>query len=449
MLSFKNMFSTGNARSAMLRRNILFSMLIKVMSVLCSLIVVPLTLNYLLPLEYGVWLTLSSVLIWFSFFDVGLGNGLRNYLTQAISKGDYQQGNRYLSTTFCLLCILCFIFFAIFGSLSYFLDLSELFKITMEGGEDALRVVVLVAVLFTLMNFVVKNVGVVFMSLQKYAYNDLLVFLGHAVALAVIWILTKCTDGSLLYVTIAFTASPVLVFILAGVFLFIKYPQLKISPRKVDFSLTRLLMGKGLSFFVIQVTSCLVIFGSSNLFITHYCGPETVTEYNIAYKLFNVITLGFTILISPLWSAYTDAYVKSDYAWIRKMFNRSLVWWCLTLMGAGFLLIASPVIYAIWIKDAVTVPFVLSAAVCIYLCLFNFNNCVTYLLNGLNIVRVQLITSVLVTLLYFVLVYIFAPRYGVIGISLSMSVCYFIQGAIHLYQCRLIITQHARGIWLR
>jgi len=448
MANWRSLFFIKNGRNAMLYKNILYSMLIKVLSVLCSLIVVPLTLGYLNAEEYGVWLTLSSVLIWFSFFDVGLGNGLRNYLTQSISKGDYDAASRYLSTTFVLLCIMCCILFLIIMSLFLFVDLNYLFNVT-TVDKESLRFVFIVAVTFALVTFVVKNVGVVYMAMQKYACNDFLIFLGHLFSLIIIAILTKFTDGSLLYVTLAFTASPVLIFLLAGSYLFISHPELRLSVTKTDFSLTRQLIGKGVSFFLIQITSCLVIYGSSNLFIAHYCGPAAVTEYNIAYKYFNVLSLGFTIMISPLWSAYTDAQVKGDYAWIRTTFYRSLKMWFLSLLAAVLMLLLSSWVYYIWIRNAVDVSFAVSASVCLYLCLFNFNNSVTYLLNGLNTIRVQLITSLGVTLLYLVLVQYMAPQLGIVGVSLAMSICYLIQGTIHMYQSWLIINNKAQGIWLR
>jgi O-antigen/teichoic acid export membrane protein len=58
--------------------NIASSFVIKGASILLSLLLVPLTLDYLNPYEYGIWLTLSSVLMWINYFDIGLGNGLRN-----------------------------------------------------------------------------------------------------------------------------------------------------------------------------------------------------------------------------------------------------------------------------------------------------------------------------------------------------------------------------------
>ena len=46
----------------------------------------PITLNCLTQYEYGIWLTINSVLVWIDSFDIGLGNGLRNQLTKSIAE---------------------------------------------------------------------------------------------------------------------------------------------------------------------------------------------------------------------------------------------------------------------------------------------------------------------------------------------------------------------------
>ena len=60
------------------------------------------------------------------------------------------------------------------------------------------------------------------------------------------------------------------------------------------FASAKKIIGKGLGFFIIQITSCLVIFGSANILISHYCGPEQVTIYNISYKLFNILICNYS-----------------------------------------------------------------------------------------------------------------------------------------------------------
>ncbi len=433
-------------RNTMLRNNILLSSMLKAIGLCCSLIIVPITLNYLNNEEYGIWLTITSILYWFAFFDIGLGNGLRNYLTQSISNNDYALGKSYLSTAlFILFIIACIIGIISIISLSI-LNLNKVFN-TYVVSDLELRNVIIVAISFTLANFVVKNIGYVFIALQKFAINDLLIVSGNVIALIIIYILTKTTTGSLMYVVMAFTITPVVIFIIASIPIFIKYPQLKPSFKKIDKNLAKQITGKGLGFFFIQITSCLVIYGSSNIFITQFCGPSSVTVYGIAYKYFNLIAIAYTIVISPMWNAYTDAYVKNDMVWIRKTFNRALKAWLLTIVGGLIMLVVCNILYKLWVGNSVIVPLSVSACVLAYITFFNFNNCVTYLLNGLNKIRVQIYTSVITTILYLFVVTIIGKKTGIEGVATCMALSYAIMGVIHLYQCKLLINQRATGIW--
>jgi len=75
VLSVKNFFSKGHERTVLAKKNIIASLLVKGGSILVGLALVPLTIHYVNATQYGIWLTLSSLIGWFSFFDVGLGNG--------------------------------------------------------------------------------------------------------------------------------------------------------------------------------------------------------------------------------------------------------------------------------------------------------------------------------------------------------------------------------------
>lgn len=46
-------------------------------------------------------------------------------------------------------------------------------------------------------------------------------------------------------------------------------------------------------------------------------GPDQVTIYNLSYKYFSVLIMAFSIVISPLWSAITEAYVRKDFKWFK------------------------------------------------------------------------------------------------------------------------------------
>ena len=73
-------------------------------------------MDYLSPEIYGIWLTVSSVIVWLNFFDVGFTLGLKNKLAEALADGDYVRGKKLVSTTYGMM-------FAIFVPLTIILEL--------------------------------------------------------------------------------------------------------------------------------------------------------------------------------------------------------------------------------------------------------------------------------------------------------------------------------------
>ena len=90
----------GHTRSSVLKKNIIASIVTKGISIATSFLMVPLTLNYVNKELYGIWLTLSSIILWLNFFDIGFTLGLKNKLAEALAIKDYTQGKKLVSTTY-------------------------------------------------------------------------------------------------------------------------------------------------------------------------------------------------------------------------------------------------------------------------------------------------------------------------------------------------------------
>lgn len=99
--------SGKDPRSALLLKNVLASLAVKGWSVVVQLLLVPLTLACLGVYENGVWLTISSVLLWIDNLDVGLGNGLRNKLAVCLAENNIEKARQMVSSTIAMLtCII-------------------------------------------------------------------------------------------------------------------------------------------------------------------------------------------------------------------------------------------------------------------------------------------------------------------------------------------------------
>ena len=111
----------GNERTQNIKKNIVGSIIIKGASIIIQLLLVPLTLGYLNSELYGIWLTLSSIMLWLSFFDVGFTLGLKNRLAEAIALGNYDKGKSLVSTTYFMMIIIFFPLGFILGAFVPFL----------------------------------------------------------------------------------------------------------------------------------------------------------------------------------------------------------------------------------------------------------------------------------------------------------------------------------------
>lgn len=439
-------FVKEGERSSLIKKNIMVSFIMKGIGLLTSFLIVPITLKYLDVETYGVWLTLSSILFWFTFFDIGLGNGMRNYLAAAISVKNNKLAKEYVSTTFILLTIISVLLGCIIAIFLPLLDLQKLFN-TSSTSEQELFLSFAIALIMTLLLFLVRNIGTIFMSMQLSAVGDVIVVTGNVISLIAIYFLSYWTDRNLINVVVAFTTPTVLTYLITAFYLFTKYKYLCPSFKSINWNLSKNIAGKGLGFFFIQITSCLVIYGASNIFITHFCGPTEVTNYGIAYKFFNILAVVYIIYITPFWNAYTDAYVKGNYTWINTSFQKTIKFWLVSVFIGIIMIIIAPYFYSIWVGKSVNISWTLSLMVFLYISMYNLNNCMTFLLNGLNKIRVQIFTSIIITAFYLFIVNILGLRYKVYGVIGSITLCYLIMAIIHYYQCRLLIKGKAKGIW--
>jgi O-antigen/teichoic acid export membrane protein len=135
--------------------------------------------------------------------------------------------------------------------------------------------------------------------------------------------------------------------------------------------------------------------------------------------------------------------------WIKRTFMKSLKVWIATTLIGVIMLLLSPWFYNIWIGDALTIPFGVSFSVFAYFCFLNLNSCASYLLNGLNIIYIQLISSIFVTILYLLIVFPMGKYFYIEGVSWSMCLCFVILSFVRLLQVKKVLNGSASGYWLK
>lgn len=448
LIEIKKLINKGSIRSIEAKKNVLFSFIIKIFDFAIMFLMVPLLITYLDTTRYGIWITLTSIVSWFIYLDVGIGNGLRNKFSEAITLNKHVDARIYVSTAYYTLTIIVLSVISIFYLINDYIPWYKILNVSTELSTDLTIISFLVFSLFFI-NLITQLIGTIVVADQKPALRDLLHLIAKIFVVTIIYILTLKTDSSLLNLVIVYSGTPVLVFVFASIILYnTKYKIYSPNFKFVNFNYFRQIFGLGWKFLLIQI-SLVVILSTDNIIITQLYGPEFVTPYQITNKLFMSVFVIFILVLTPLWSASNEALIVGDNLWIKNSVDKVFKIFYLFIFILTILLIFSDLIYEMWIGNVVSIDFSLSLLWAIFSMLQMYLNIYFYVINGAGKVYLQMITYVLAMIINIPLSLLFAKvlGLGVNGVILSSIICQ----ALHLFylpkQYKYIVGNNLKGIW--
>lgn len=441
------MAERSKSRTTLLRKNILASFVVKGWSGLVQLMLVPATLLCLGAYENGLWMTIYSFLFWIESLDIGLGNGLRNKLAAYLAHDEQAKARQCVSSTLVMLiAVIVPIGIAALCAIAW-LDPYTLLNID-TARVPHLREVLLLSTSLICCVFVVKFIGNIYLALQLPAINNALVVGGQTLALLFVVLLNMLHPGGdmLLWVALAYTLSPLIVYAAAFPITFRRYPTLRPSLRSFSWPVVGEMFRIGIRFFVLQIAG-IILFTTSNALISRMFSPSMVTPYQVAYRYFSLAMMLFTIVAVPFWSATTEAFERGDVAWIRRSMRRMH----LVLVGIALLLVcmtalAQPV-YRLWVGADVVVPLRMSVLMAAYMMIVIFSLSYSYFLNGLNALSLQLLFTVGAALVYIPLAWHWGKVFGVEGMLLALCVVNIPGAVVNSIQFHKIVNGKANGLW--
>ncbi len=444
----KTYFTEGHSRSIKAKKNILASVIIKGISILTSFVLVPLTINYLTPVNYGIWLTLYSIISWFGLLDIGLGNGLRNKFAESIASGDKNAARIYLSTAYAILGLIMGFACLVFLVINYYLNWATILNVNPQKAIELSKVTIIIFGSFC-MQLVVKLISSVLLADQKTAVTGALNTIASLLSLIVIYILTKTTSGSLVYLAITIGTINVVVPLVASFWFYqTHYKDYAPALKHVNFKFAKKLMNVGLMFFLFQSTALIVV-ATDNIIISRLFGAAEVTPYNIALKYFTPVTLVFTIISAPLWGAYTESFAKNDMEWIKRITGKMLRVWLLMFFAIVPMIIFSPFAYELWVGKEIKISTGLTVWMALYVLLASWNQIFGNFINGVGKLRVGFYVSIFTAIINIPLC-IFLAKYTNWGVSaiIAASCISLIPDIILMpIQYLKIINITATGIW--
>lgn len=388
-----------DARTLVTYRNVVESAIVKGLGVVISLIAVPLTIRYVSISEFGIWMTITSLASWFSLVDVSFGNGLRNSLVSFFSSGDQRTARQYVSTIYMLSGVVALGLLFVVMCINYHASWSDILHI--ETNDPAL---INMVVTYTLAGFIIqlflKPINAILLADQRAAYVGWIMLAINALTLFCLYGAMKLASPSLLTMAYIYTLAPISVFGVISAYLFSR-TYAGIAPRLADVrrSLTRELFSTGGQFFVLQLISVLV-FTSGGLFISYFQGSGRVGPYSIVSKYFGVVTMLYGIVITPYWSAFTDAYSRQDKTWIaRTMTQLNQVGGLMVLLIITLLVLAHPILQ-LWVGTQIAISTEILVWMSLYSVSYIFLSNYNCFVNGVGKIRRLVLVSTIGTGVY-------------------------------------------------
>ncbi|WP_303180197.1 lipopolysaccharide biosynthesis protein [uncultured Butyricimonas sp.] len=436
-------------RSQLILKNALITMTMKVANLLSMLLIVPITIDYVDSEKYGIWLTISSIIGWITFFDLGFGHGFRNKFAEAKANRDYKLARKYVSTTyFSVACIVLVLLIFLFIANRY-INWCEFLRLS-NNLQFELKKVFEIVVIFTSLTMIANVFNSLLAADMKPGVTSIINGISQYAVLIVLFVLTRNTKGSLVDLAFVSSVIPFMMLFVVSLLVF-KYSRYKIySPsfRFIEFSQIKSIASLGIQFAIIQV-SLIAIFQVINLVITRELGPSAVSQYSISNRYFSILYMVLNMILAPVWSAFTDAYTKKDYMWMRKTFRRLERLNYLFVVILFFMFLLSGPVYKIWIDGKIFIPTILSFSMMILIMVQCFASTYMMCLNGIGHIRIQLLIYVICAIISWPVLTMSARYLGLVAVTMIPTFVYLLQAVFGRIQLNRIINNSARGIWIK
>lgn len=413
------------------RKNMILGTIYKGISMIVSYLYVPLVLFYLGEFKYGVWTTILNVLSWITYFDIGIGNGLRNKLAESLTKqgeDEEKKVRQYVSSSYIMLAIIITVAILVGCVLSVLIDWKSVFGI--NTFDENLKVIMGISIIFVGINFWLSLCKSIFYAIQENSKVGLMGVLQQVLMLIGIFVLIQFKKPSILLVAILYGMTD---FIISTIFSGVLFkrnknfiPKIKYYSSKEAHETTSL----GVKFFIVQIAA-LVLFTTDNLIISHFIGPTEVTSYSIVNKLFSIGTALFTMLVAPYWSRTAAAKAENNYVMIKNSIRTMYKLMAVGIVGVIILVFIFRPVASIWLQKDLNYSPGLIPLMGIYAIIFMWNAIYSQIANGLSLMNVLVPVAIIQGIINIPLSLLFLLKFnmGVVGVLLG-TICATLVSAI-------------------
>lgn len=379
-------------------------------AIAATIAAMPLMLRLLSEQELGTWLVLLSVFQWITMFDLGIAAGARNEIARAVAVGDKARVRQAITTGWLYVVMISMLLFVVGAMILIFTPLSQWMGQSVFKGvnvSSTLWLILAGACITFALNFI-QSVYAAMEKASAFSMFSLVVNVGFLVLLVCfsLWPVGGMEPIAVLYI---------LSMLCGNAFLINQFrkthPEYMPVSASINHKLRGVIVAFGVRLFIIQLAA-LIIFTTSRLLTSAWLGPESVVIYDAGFKVFSIVAMVHTVLMSTIWSSFTQAFERKEFSWIRQTLKR-LNYFMLPLMAVCLLLaLIAPNLVRHWLGGAQVGVLSFYFLLALSTILGCWSNIYAYFLNGVGDTRVQLFSAIFAGLINWPATYFFTLKLG-------------------------------------
>ncbi len=438
--------SRGERRHKQAGKTIRADLTGKAINITVRLVSIPLAAQLLGTERYGLWLTVSSILMWLNMSQFGLGGGLLNEIGKASAKDDRVLMRRHIATAYALFLGIGSAVFAVILGITHtplaalILGVSKAPQLAQEA-----RSVFMLSGGVLSASLLILSIGPVCMGLQEgyLVYSSFA--MGSLLSLAGISIVYKLHGTMLAFAAVSGLPTVVTnLGLTAYVFLW-RHPDLRPRFSDVNRASLTVLASLGGALGLVQLGE-LTVFHTASPMIADRLGLAMVPQFAVPFSIFMMVATICQGLTSAYQAAFCEASTRHDWRWIRSTFALARLRGLAVILAASSgLALAGPAVIRIWTRGRVTPDHLLLSVMVVYFVLMLLSMQHTILLVGLGRVGVRAILSIGVAAAHVVGFLTLARFLGVLALPVSGGAAY----AIDFLVSRIVVQRNMQEASIR
>lgn len=385
----------------------------RALSIFANFASVPLVMSALGTDGFGVWAAITSLLTMMLFLDFGIGNSAMNRITEALAHNDQAKATLLVRHAYMVLGGITITVLLTCGALY----VSGMLQILAQHSGSFLAAHIDLVVGFVLCYAAVIPASFVQRMLYAHQLGGLATTLQLVFSLSYLVLAALATwqKQSLAVFVLGYVLLMAFVYGSYSIyFLRMHYPMLRLRGGidwKVSFALIR---DAGL-FFLLQTTVSAVYY-SDVVILSAVVSPDDVATYATTWRMFALVPMVNSLMLGPFWPAVSDAKARDDWLWIKVAYlhnlKRSMLVSVVLVMA---LIVLGNLLLEVWTGGRIQAPLALLMLLGLWVLLEGYGQCMAMLLNGLRILRLQLVVAGLLLVLGVSLKLYLTQSFGLYG----------------------------------